>query len=140
MDLQDIIHHEVELEIRRLFITKPAIIPFLLKHERRKLFETNLRREIFGAEMRWGPKMDRGRVNKLVQAGTHIFAHAAIETQILNLMSPAERARREKEAGREKSAAEWFQDEQKELFSTKISKSTYIPDAKEEEAGTPAET
>lgn len=127
MDLNDLIHQEVEKEIRRIFGERtPQLVPFLLKHENRPRLEKSLRMQIFGGEMRYGVKMDTARAKKIVQAGVAIFANIALGKKQRELMSAAERARLEKEAGREKEAAAWYEEEQKALRSTAISKSMHI--------------
>lgn len=140
MDLAEIIQTESEAYIRERclkVIKKPAFIPFFLNHENLKVLRKNLRHQIFGSELRFGPKMDRARVNKLVQAGCDVFMHAALEEAKLKHMSAAERKRLEDKAGTEQRAAEWYEEEQRVLNSTNISKSTYIPDAKEGTKETP---
>lgn len=144
MDLAEIIRSESEAAIRHECspagrIKKPALIPFFLNHEHLKVLRKNLKLEIFGAEMKYGAKMDKTRVIKLVKAGVDVFLHAALEAAKLAHISPAERRRQETENGREQSAAEWYAEEQKALRSTAISGSTYIPDAKKEAPASEAE-
>lgn len=127
MDLSDLIRQEVEKEIRRVFGQKtPLLVPFLLNHPNRAPFEKSMRMQIFGGEMRFGVKMDTSRAVKIIQAGVAIYANIALDIKKRELMSAAERQRLEKEAGREKEAAAWFEDQQKELKKTSISKSMHI--------------
>lgn len=142
MDLADIIRDHSEKIIRKRcteVIKKPALIEFFLRHENLKLLRKNLKLEIFGAELKYGARMDRGRVEKLVEAGVDIFMHGALESAKLQTMSRAERGRQETENGREKESAAWYEAEQKALKSTAISASTYIPSAKEEKTTAPAQ-
>lgn len=132
MDLSDIIREHSERCIRQRcteVMKKPALIQFFLNHENLKVTRKNLKHEIFGAELRYGPKMDRARVEKLVEAATDLFMHGALENAIMKTQSAAERKRREDENGREQRAAEFYAEEQKALRSTSISASLHIPDA-----------
>lgn len=133
MDLNDLIRDEVEKEIRRLFTTTPQVIPFLLNHPNRNPFEKSMRMQIFGGEMKFGVKMDTPRARKIIQAGVAIYASIALDIKKKDLMSAAEKARLQKEAGREKEAAAWYADEQRALKSTAISKSMHISGKKEGE-------
>lgn len=135
MDLSQIIKQGFEAEVKNLMnsIKKPQLIPFLLQHERRAKFEERLRLEIFGGELRHGAKMNIARVNKLIQGGVVLFAKLAVQHKIEQLESPAARALRVQNAGKEKEAAGWYEEEQRKLASTAISKSLYIPDGKAKE-------
>ena len=130
MDLGDLIRDESEAYIRAQCtetLKKPAFIQFFLNHEHLKELRKNLRLQIFGAELKFGVEMDVGRVRKIIRAGVDVFMHAALEQAKLNHMSQAERKRLEDMAGKEKAAAEWYEDQQRDLKSTAISASMYTP-------------
>lgn len=130
MDLPDLIRSESEAYIRTVCtetLKKPAFIQFFLNHEHLKELRKNLRLQIFGAELKFGVKMDVGRAKKIIRAGVDVFMHAALEQAKLKTMSQAERKRLEDLAGKEKAAADWYEDQQKELKSTAISASMYVP-------------
>jgi hypothetical protein len=114
-DLKQIIDETFEKEVRRIFNTKPEIIKFLLNHpdlERKK--EHDCRREIRVAEMSYGVKMDRMRLERIICAWTQVFCQVAFSIKEQQLISPAERERRIKEANRENYAAEAFQEMKKD--------------------------
>lgn len=141
MDLNELIRQEVEKEIVRIFKPKsPQLVPFLLQHPNRVRLERNLRLEIFGAELKFGVRMDTPRAKKIVQAGVAVFASIALDLKKKELMSAAERQRLEKEAGREKEAAAWYAEEQKALKSTAISKSMHISGTEAKQSGDPSGT
>lgn len=122
---EQLVRQYFEDHIRRVFQTKPDIRDFILRHERRGLFEGNLRREIFGAEMKFGAKMNLNRVRLLVEAGGTIFAEAAMKEWQKRHMSAAERQLVEQKANRHNENAAWYEEEKKDALSTAVKASMF---------------
>lgn len=110
MDYHRYVRDTFEKEVRALFAKKPAIIPFFLNHERRKLAEENLVREIKVTEWKKGVWLNQHRVERITKAAVKRFCDLALLKKEHELRSDAENARLDKHANREQEAAHAFND------------------------------
>lgn len=116
--------------VKKTFQTKPDIMRFLLKHERRALAEKNLRLQVFNAELKFRTKMDKAKLQRLVEAGATIFCDLALKEIHTRHMTAAEKRVQEAKAGREKEVAEWYAEENRDALSTATKMSMFNPQPK----------
>lgn len=110
MDYAKYVRDTFEKEVRATFAKKPALIPFFLNHERRRLAEENLIKQIKVAEWKKGVWLNQHRIERIAKAAVNRFCHLALMKKEHELRSDAENARLDKFANREKEAALAFND------------------------------
>lgn len=103
------IENGFDQELKRLFNTKPDILNFLIKHERKQLCLTNLLGEI-----KKSPWLTKPQFNEIIKAAATLFAKAALDTKEKELISQAELKRLEHQSDLERLALEASEDIQKE--------------------------
>ena len=89
-----------DARIKKVFGQRPDLLKFFLKHERKKLALDNLVEQVKQAEWVLGGKMNsdasgREKFTKMVEGTADLFCRAAIGQKEGEIMSSAERRRRE---------------------------------------------
>lgn len=76
---------------------RAEMVRFLLEHERKPLAVNNLCAQILIAEKRTKLRMDQTKLKLLVFTSAKMFAQAAVNSKIQQMLSPAEKKRIESE-------------------------------------------
>lgn len=86
-----------DARIKKVFISKPNMLPFFLQHERKNLCLDNLCEEVKTAEWKLGAKMDKAKFTQMVETIADTFCQAALRQAEFKHLSPAEQYRRRNE-------------------------------------------
>jgi hypothetical protein len=125
-----------EKRVRAVFLTKPELIAFMLSHPARPRFFEDVRREIRIGELKAGIRMNRTRVERIIEGATELFCNAAIGAKTKQLMTDSELKAIQTAAGKEKELADWYKEMEKEALSTSVSQSMWKPDGSGKEEPT----
>lgn len=90
-----------DAHLRKLFQeSNKEVLNFLLKHERKQLCLNNLCNQILVAEASSKVKVNIDSFQLLIEETAKLFANAAIDARIHELMTPAEKTRRQSEVSK----------------------------------------
>lgn len=107
--------------LKQIFISKPDVARYLLKHERRSLVIENCCEQIRIAEIsNIRQNFDISKYHLVISECAKLFAQTALKHAEEQEVSRLERQRRIDEANRIKAIEEEFEADQKEFESTKL--------------------